>query len=165
MTNRMMIQLTINGGRYEREVEANRTLLRFLREDLGFSGTKEGCGAGECGACTVFFNGKTVNACMVLAVEADGAAIQTIEGEVKDGKLSAIQEAFDRNHGLQCGYCTSGMVLSVRELLERNPQPTEAEIKDGLEGNFCRCTGYQQIIEAVLDASGQLPKKGGLHHA
>ena len=161
----MKIQLTVNGGVYTRDVEENRTLLRFLREDLGFTGTKEGCGAGECGACTVFFNGKTVNACMVLAVEADGAIVETIEGEVKDGRLSAVQEAFDHNHGLQCGFCTSGMVLSVRELLHRNPHPTEHDIREGLEGNFCRCTGYQQIVEAVLDASGQLKKKGELHHA
>ncbi len=161
----MKIQLTVNGSRYEKDVEENRTLLRFLREDLGFTGTKEGCGAGECGACTVFFNGKTVNACMVLAVEADGGSVETIEGEVKDGKFSVIQEAFDRNHGLQCGFCTAGMILSVKELLHRNPKPTEDQIKDGLEGNFCRCTGYTQIIESVLDASGQLPKKGELHHA
>jgi aerobic-type carbon monoxide dehydrogenase small subunit (CoxS/CutS family) len=160
----MKIQLTVNGGVYSRDVEENRTLLRFLREDLGFTGTKEGCGAGECGACTVFFNGKTVNACMVLAVEADGAVVDTIEGEVKDGQLSAVQQAFDHNHGLQCGFCTSGMVLSVKELLHRNPHPTEHEIRDGLEGNFCRCTGYQQIVESVLEASGQ-PKKGELRHA
>jgi carbon-monoxide dehydrogenase small subunit len=152
----MRIRVTVNGDVYEREVEENRSLLRFLREDLGLTGTKEGCGAGECGACTVFFKGKTVNACMVLAVEADGSEIETIEGEAENGKLSAIQAAFDRHHAIQCGFCTGGMVMSVRELLRRNPKPSVDQIKEGIEGNFCRCTGYQQIIEAVLDASGQL---------
>ena len=148
-------------------MEEHKTLLRFLREDLGFTGTKEGCGAGECGACTVFLDGKTVNSCMVLAVEADGSTVETIEGEAKEGKLSAIQEAFDRHHAVQCGFCTGGMVMSVRELLQRTPKPTVDQIKEGIEGNFCRCTGYQQIIEAVLDASGQaeLANKGGLKHA
>jgi aerobic-type carbon monoxide dehydrogenase small subunit (CoxS/CutS family) len=142
-----------------------RTLLRFLREDLGLTGTKEGCGAGECGACTVFLDGKTVNSCMVLAVEADGSVIDTIEGEAKDGTLSPIQEAFDKHHAVQCGYCTSGMIMSVKELLYRNPKPNPEEIKEGIEGNFCRCTGYQQIVEAVLDVSGQKPEKGELKHA
>lgn len=170
----MKIRVTVNGGAYERDVEENRTLLRFLREDLGLTGTKEGCGAGECGACTVFLNGKTVNSCMVLAVEADGAEVETIEGEAEGGKLSVIQAAFDRHHAIQCGYCTSGMVMSVRELLKANPKPSVDQIKAGIEGNFCRCTGYQQIIEAVLDASGQLgpeagqpaaQKQGELHYA
>ena len=159
------ISLTVNGSRYEREVEENRTLLRFLREDLGLTGTKEGCGAGECGACTVFLDGLTVNSCMVLAVEADGRKVETIEGEARDGKLSPIQEAFRDNHAVQCGFCTSGMIMSTRELLQRNPKPSVEEIKEGIEGNFCRCTGYQQIVEAVLDASGQLKEKGGLRHA
>jgi carbon-monoxide dehydrogenase small subunit len=158
------ISLTVNGRRYERDVEENRTLLRFLRKDLGLTGTKEGCGAGECGACTVFMDGLTVNSCMVLAVEADGRNIETIEGEAADGALSGLQEAFLRHHAVQCGFCTSGMILSARELLRRNPKPSVAEIKEGLEGNFCRCTGYQQIIEAVLDASGQSGKEGGLRH-
>jgi carbon-monoxide dehydrogenase small subunit len=163
----MKIRVMVNGGAYERDVEAHRTLLRFLREDLGLTGTKEGCGAGECGACTVFLNGKTVNSCMVLAVEADGAEVETIEGEAEDGRLSAIQAAFDRHHAIQCGYCTGGMVMSVRELLRKNPKPSIAQIKEGIEGNFCRCTGYQQIIEAVLDVSGQLTpaNKGELKYA
>jgi len=161
------IKVSVNGQAYEREVEENRTLLAFLREELGLTGTKEGCGAGECGACTVFLDGKTVNSCMVLAVETDGASVETIEGEAKGGKLSAIQEAFDRHHAIQCGYCTGGMVLSVRELLRRNPKPSVDEIKEGIEGNFCRCTGYRQIIEAVLDVSGQLGpgEEGRLEHA
>ena len=163
----MKIRVTVNGRPYDRDVEDHATLLDFLREDLGLTGTKEGCGAGECGACTVFLDGKTVNSCMVLAVEADGANVETIEGEAKDGKLSAIQEAFDRHHAVQCGYCTGGMVMSVRELLQRTPKPTVEQIKEGIEGNFCRCTGYQQIIEAVLEASGQaeLANKEGLKHA
>jgi len=162
----MRISVKVNGGTYAREVAGHLTLLRFLREDLGFTGTKEGCGAGECGACTVIMDGKTVNSCMVLAIEADGSVIETIEGEARAGKLSAIQEAFDRHHAVQCGYCTGGMIMSVRDLLVRNPKPTVDEIKEGIEGNFCRCTGYQQIIEAVLDASGQtVPAEGRLEHA
>jgi len=152
----MKIVATVNGHVYEREIEAHWTLLRFLRDSVGLTGTKEGCAAGECGACTVILNGKTVNSCLVLAAEADGAVLDTIEGEAKSGELSTIQSAFARHHAVQCGFCTGGMVMSVRDLLERNPKPTVAEIKDGIEGNFCRCTGYQQIIEAVLDASGQL---------
>ncbi len=161
----MKIKLTINGQEYERDVEENRTLLHFLREELGFTGTKEGCGAGECGACTVFLDGQTVNSCMVLAVEADGSRVETIEGEAKDGKLSDIQEAFHEHQAVQCGYCTAGMVMSVRELIQRNPKPTVEEIKTGIEGNFCRCTGYEQIIEAVQDVTGQLKQKGELKHA
>lgn len=159
------IRLTINGNIYERDVADNRTLLHFLREDLGLIGTKEGCGAGECGACTVFLDGLTVNSCMVLAVEADGRSVETIEGEAVGGKLSKIQAAFEKHQAVQCGFCTAGMIMSVRELLQRNPKPTVDEIKEGIEGNFCRCTGYQQIIEAVLDVSGQLEGKGELRHA
>jgi aerobic-type carbon monoxide dehydrogenase small subunit (CoxS/CutS family) len=162
----MKISVEVNGRRYERDVPAHHTLLRFLREDLELTGTKDGCSAGECGACTVVLDGKTVNSCMVLAVEVDGAVVETIEGEAVDGELSAIQAAFARNHAVQCGYCTGGMVMSVRDLLRRNPTPTVDEIKDGIEGNLCRCTGYQQIIEAVLDVSGQLAgaTKGELRH-
>ncbi|HET7839181.1 MAG TPA: (2Fe-2S)-binding protein [Rectinemataceae bacterium] len=158
------VNVNVNGRQYQREVEPTKTLLRFLREDLGLTGTKEGCGAGECGACTVFLDGHTVNSCMVLAAELDGRSVETIEGEAKEGILSDIQAAFDRHHAIQCGYCSAGMVLSVRELLKRNPKPTVDQIKEGIEGNFCRCTGYQQIIEAVLDVSGQLERKGELHY-
>lgn len=161
----MMISVMINGQAYEREVAGHRTLLHFLREDIGLTGTKEGCGAGECGACTVCLDGLAVNACVVLAVEVDGRTIETIEGEAKNGKLSTIQEAFNRHHAVQCGFCTGGMIMSVHALLARNARPTVEEIKAGLEGNFCRCTGYQQIIEAALDASGQLTEKGGLKYA
>lgn len=159
------IEVKVNGKAYVRDVAEHQNLLHFLREDLGLIGTKEGCGAGECGACTVFFDGRTVNACMVLAVEADGREVETIEGEADEGKLSRIQEAFHKHHAVQCGFCSAGMILSTRELLKDNPKPTVEEIKDGIEGNFCRCTGYQQIIEAVLDASGQSDKKGELKHA
>jgi aerobic-type carbon monoxide dehydrogenase small subunit (CoxS/CutS family) len=160
----MRIRLTVNGQAFEREAADHRSLLHFIREDLGLYGTKEGCGAGECGACTIMLNGRLVNSCMVLAVEADGAVIETIEGEAGQGKLSVIQQAFERHHAVQCGFCTPGMIMSVRELLARNPRPSVQEIKQGLEGNFCRCTGYRQIIEAVLDASGQLGEKGELRH-
>jgi len=161
----MKIRLTINSQVYERDVAENRTLLRFIREDVGLTGTKEGCGAGECGACTVYMNGKTVNSCIVLAVEADGAVIETIEGEAVDGMLSKLQESFDRNHAVQCGFCTPGMLISAKELIHNHPKPTVEQIKEGLEGNLCRCTGYQQIIEAVLDATGQLTRKEGLEYA
>lgn len=151
----MRVKVIVNGKNYVREVPDNRNLLHFIREDLGLTGTKEGCGAGECGACTVIMNGKPVNACLILAAEADGAKIETIEGENEKGRLSRLQQAFHRNHAVQCGFCTPGMIMSVKSLLERNPKPTESEIKHAIEGNFCRCTGYKQIIEAVLDASGQ----------
>ena len=160
----MKIRMKINGQVYERTVDESRTLLHFIREDCGLTGTKEGCGMGECGACTVFLDGKTVNSCLVLAAEADGKTVETIEGEAKNGKLSKLQESFARHNAVQCGFCTPGMVLSAKELLSHNPKPTVPEIKEALEGNFCRCTGYQQIIEAVLDASGQLESKGGKRH-
>lgn len=161
----MKISLTVNGKLYERDVVESKNLLHFIREDLGLTGTKEGCGAGECGACTVIMDGKTVNSCLILAVEADGTSIETIEGEAKNGELSDLQAAFKRNHAVQCGFCTPGMIMSSRALLEKNPKPTVDEIKHAIEGNFCRCTGYTQIIEAVLDASGQLKKKEGLKRA
>ena len=162
----MWMSVEVNGHIYEREVVEHWTLLRFLREDLQLTGTKDGCSAGECGACTVMLNGEAVNSCMVLAAEVDGATIETIESEAVNGELSEIQAAFARNYAVQCGYCTAGMVMSVRELLRLNPKPTVAEIKEGIEGNLCRCTGYQQIIEAVLDVSGQITNetRGGLRY-
>ena len=160
------IKLVVNGRSYTREVAEHHTLLRFLREDLGLTGTKEGCGMGECGACTIIMNGRAVNSCMVLAVEAEGATIETVEGEAPNTGLSDIQAAFERNHAVQCGFCTPGMVMSVKELVRENPKPTDEEIKEAIEGNFCRCTGYTQIIEAVRDLTGRDPTagEGGLKH-
>lgn len=161
----MKISLTVNGKKYLRDVAPTKNLLHFIREDLGLTGTKEGCGAGECGACTVIMDGKTVNSCLILAVEVDGCELRTIEGEAKNGKLSKIQQSFHQNHAVQCGFCTPGMIMSTRALLDNNAKPTLEEIKEAIVGNFCRCTGYQQIIEAIQDASGQLEKKEGLKRA
>ena len=162
----MMVRITVrvNGKEYTREVVESRTLLHFLREDLSLTGTKEGCGAGECGACTVILDGQAVNSCLILAAETDGSTIETIEGEAKNGKLSRMQEAFHNHHAVQCGFCTPGMIMTIKDLLRRKPKPSRDEIIDGIEGNFCRCTGYEQIIEAVLDATGQLGKKEGLRY-
>jgi carbon-monoxide dehydrogenase small subunit len=153
----MRVRVTVNGGLYERDVSDHRTLLHFLREDLGLTGTKEGCGAGECGACSVILDGKVVNSCLVLAAEVDGCAVETIEGEAKDGELSQLQQAFDRGHAVQCGFCTPGMIMVARDLLRRIPQPTREQVVEGIEGNFCRCTGYLQIVESILDASARGP--------
>lgn len=162
----MHVKVTINNELYERDVPEYRTLLEFLRTDIGATGTKEGCAAGECGACTVILNGQAVNSCMVIAAEADGAVIDTIEGETDGIELSDVQAAFIRNHAVQCGFCTPGMIMSIKDLLKDHPKPTVEQIKSRLEGNFCRCTGYEQIIEAVLDATGQLNEenKGVLRH-
>ena len=161
----MKITLTINKKKYTREVEPNKNLLHFIRQDIGLTGSKEGCGAGECGACTVIMNGQTVNSCLVLAIECDGSKIETIEGEANKGKLSKLQAAFHKNHGVQCGFCTPGMIMSAKALLSKNTKPSVEEIKEAIEGNFCRCTGYSQIIESIQDASGQLKKKGELKRA
>lgn len=151
------ISFTINGEVKEIEVEPNKTLLKMLREDLDLIGAKEGCGAGECGACTVLVDNEPVNSCLMLAVEVEGKEILTIEG-LSDGiNLDPIQESFINHNALQCGYCTPGMVMSAKALLNRNPHPTEKDIKEALAGNLCRCTGYQRIIDAVLD----IAKKGG----
>lgn len=151
----MTIQVTVNGLSYVRDVLESKTLLHFLREDLGLTGTKEGCGAGECGACTVLLNGRAVNSCLVLAVEADNAYIETIEGEASDGEASRLQKAFLKHHAVQCGFCTAGMIMAAREIIHAFPKPTVEQIRQGLSGNLCRCTGYQQIIEAILDVTGQ----------
>lgn len=143
------INLTVNGQQETMRVPAGMTLLELLRERLYLTGAKEGCGVGECGACTVLLDGKAVNSCLVLAVEADGREVRTIEGEVKDGKLSELQQAFIEEGAIQCGFCTPGMVMSVRGLLLRNPDPSEEEIVEALAGNLCRCTGYEAIIAAV----------------
>ena len=152
----MRIRVTINGELHERDVSDHRTLLHFLREDLGLTGTKEGCGAGECGACSVILDGRIVNSCLVLAAEVDGSEIETIEGEAKDGELSELQQAFDRGHAVQCGFCTPGMIMVAKDLLRRISNPTREQVIEGIEGNFCRCTGYLQIVEAILDASARM---------
>ena len=143
------ITLTVNGSRERATVPSNMTLLTLLRDVLVLTGTKNGCAAGECGACTVLMNGEPVNACMVLAVEADEAEIITVEGLARDGRLDVIQQAFVDLTGVQCGFCTPGMLISARALLNRNLHPTEVEIKHALRGNLCRCTGYARIVEAV----------------
>ena len=147
------IRVKVNGEDRELKVRPSATLLEMIREDLGLTGTKEGCGEGECGACTVILDGKATNACIVLAVEADGREITTIEGLAVDGQLHPIQEAFVETGGLQCGFCTPGMILSTKVLLDANANPTDEEIRKGLEGNFCRCTGYTKIVESVKVAA------------
>ena len=147
------IRITVNGKLYELSVRPHATLLEVIREDLGFTGTKEGCGVGECGACTVIMNGKSVNACLVLAPEADGKEITTVEGLAQGEKLDPIQQAFYEIGGLQCGFCTPGMIMSTKALLAETPEPTDQEMRKGLEGNFCRCTGYTKIFESVREAS------------
>lgn len=147
------INLTVNGSTEVIDVPSNMTLLQALREKLALTGTKNGCAAGECGACTVIMNGEPVNSCMVLAVECEGAKITTVEGLAKNGKLDPIQEAIIETGGVQCGFCTPGVLISARALLDRNPQPTEAQIRDALVGNLCRCTGYARIVQAVQKAA------------
>ncbi len=143
------VRFTVNGELCEIEVPGNRTLLDVIRGELGLTGTKEGCGSGECGACTVLLDGEPVNACLVLALQAEGKEITTIEGLSKGGPLHPIQEAFISHGAIQCGFCTPGMILSAKALLDRNPEPEEMEIREALTGNLCRCTGYQKIVEAI----------------
>lgn len=149
------IKLTINGEFEQVDVPANITLLQMLRDKLALTGTKNGCNAGECGACTVMLNGEPVNSCMVLAVECDGATIVTVEGLANDGVLDPIQETIIEHNGVQCGFCTPGILIASRALLNRNPQPGEEEIREALVGNLCRCTGYLRIIDAVKDAAAR----------
>ena len=149
----MDISVTVNGEHYERSVEPRRLLVHFLREDLGLTGTHIGCETTVCGACTVMLEGRTVKSCTVLAVQADGKEITTIEGMASNGELHAVQEAFWNEHGLQCGFCTPGMIMSVDQLLNDNPSPTRDDIRHGIEGNLCRCTGYQHIVNAVEAAA------------
>ena len=148
------IHLVVNGMCCELEVEPHQTLLEILRDSLGLMGTKEGCGGeGECGACTVIFNGKAVTSCLILAIQADGGEVITIEGLAQDGSLDPVQEAFVENGAVQCGFCTPGMVMSAKALLMHNPGPSENEIREALAGNLCRCTGYAKIIKAVQSAA------------
>lgn len=150
------VAMTVNGTSVEGEVEGRTLLVEFLRNDLSLTGTHVGCDTSQCGACTVHVNGRSVKACTMFAAEADGAQITTIEGMSNpDGSLGTIQQAFQDHHGLQCGFCTPGMVMSAAALLKDTPKPTEAEVRAFLEGNLCRCTGYHNIVKAILAASGQ----------
>ena len=150
------ITLNINNQAYELLVEAERTLLEVLREDLGLTGTKCGCNVGDCGACTVIMDGKPVNSCLVLAVRAQGADIQTVEGLAAQGRaprqLHPLQESFLKNGASQCGFCTPGMLMSAKALLDQNPRPSEQEVRTAISGNICRCTGYKKIVEAIRDS-------------
>jgi aerobic carbon-monoxide dehydrogenase small subunit len=152
------INITVNGGSEEVIVQSNMTLMRMLRESLALTGTKNGCSAGECGACTVLLNGEPVNSCMVLAVECDGAEVVTVEGLSHEKQLAPVQEALVQEGGVQCGFCTPGILISTHALLERNPSPGESEIREALVGNLCRCTGYVRIVEGVKKAA-----KGASH--
>ena len=149
------IEITVNDVMHEVGVQPWDTLLDVIRDKLGLTGTKESCGLGECGACTVIMNGKTVNSCLVLAVEADGKQVTTIEGLARGEKLHPIQQAFVDEGGLQCGFCTPGMIMSAKAMLDENPNPTEDEIKRGISGNFCRCTGYTKIIKSIQTAASK----------
>ena len=145
--------MTVNGTTYTNDVEPRTLLVHYLRENLRLTGTHVGCDTSSCGACTIIVNGETVKSCTLLAVQCEGAEIKTIEGMATNGKLHPIQESFREKHGLQCGFCTPGMIMSSWQLLERNPNPSEDEIRHALEGNFCRCTGYHNIVNAVQDAA------------
>lgn len=154
-TTSRTVTAQVNGVTYERDVPASQLLVHFIREELDLTGTHIGCDTGNCGACTVHVNGEPVKSCMMLAVQADGATIATVEGLAgADGELSPLQKAFSHAHALQCGYCTPGMLMSAQALLDRNPRPTDAEVRIALQGNICRCTGYWNILEAVQEAAG-----------
>jgi carbon-monoxide dehydrogenase small subunit len=144
-----LITLTVNGNKYEIAIEPRQSLLQVLREDLHLTGTKEGCSEGECGACTVFLDGQTVDSCLIFALEANGRAVVTIEGLATGETLHPLQKALAEYGGVQCGFCTPGMILAAKALLDSNPHPTEADIRQGIAGNLCRCTGYVKIVEAI----------------
>jgi aerobic carbon-monoxide dehydrogenase small subunit len=149
----MQVSMTVNGTAQSHEVEPRLLLVHYLREVVGLTGTNVGCDTSSCGACTIHIDGESVKSCTVLAAQADGATITTIEGLASDGTLHPMQEAFRQNHGLQCGFCTPGMVMAATSFLNENPNPSEAEVREGLEGNLCRCTGYHNIVQAVLAAA------------
>ena len=149
----MEVSMTVNGTTYTNDVEPRTLLVHYLRENLRLTGTHVGCDTSSCGACTIIANGETVKSCTLLAVQCEGVEIKTIEGMATNGQLHPIQESFREKHGLQCGFCTPGMIMSSWQLLERNPNPSEDEIRHALEGNFCRCTGYHNIVNAVQDAA------------
>jgi len=156
MASKQQVKITINGRPSEALVEPRTLLVHFIRESAGLTGTHVGCDTSNCGACTVILNGKTVKSCTVFAVQANGAEITTVEGLMKDGQLHPLQEGFKQEHGLQCGFCTPGMLMSSLALLQKNPKPTENDIRWGISGNLCRCTGYQNIVKAVQYAAGKL---------
>ena len=156
----MEISVKVNNKEYTRDVEPRILLVDFLRDGLGLTGTNIGCDTSQCGACTVHLNGEAVKSCTVLAVQADGSQVTTIEGLAKNGELHPMQSAFWENHGLQCGYCTPGMIMAAVKLVENNPGLDETGIRNGLEGNICRCTGYQNIVKAVQDAAGAMAQGG-----
>jgi carbon-monoxide dehydrogenase small subunit len=150
----MKVSVTVNGVAYEHDVEPRLLLVHHLRENVGLTGTNVGCDTTSCGACTVLLDGESVKSCTMLAVQADGASLTTIEGMARDGELHPIQKAFQEHHGLQCGFCTPGMVMAIASFLDEHPNPTEAEVRLGLEGNLCRCTGYHNIVQAALAVAG-----------
>lgn len=154
------ISVTVNGVTHQADVEARQLLVHFLREALGLTGTHVGCDTSQCGACTIHLNGRAVKSCTIFAVQANGAKITTVEGLASDGTLHPVQQGFQEKHGLQCGYCTPGMIMTATHLLQRNPNPTDAEIKHALAGNLCRCTGYINIVKAIRWAADQM---GGEH--
>jgi len=153
------IVLNVNGTNYKLNIEPRRTLVEVLRDSLGLTGTKKSCNEGECGACTVLMDGKPVASCLVLAIDAQGKEIVTIEGLAEGEKLHPIQEAFLKNGGIQCGFCTPGMVMSAKALLDENPTPTSTEVRKAISGNLCRCTGYQQIVDSIMAASKMMGEK------
>ena len=160
MAKKELIKLKINGAEREAAAEPRMLLVHFIREQLGLTGTHVGCDTSNCGACTVMMNGKTVKSCTMFAVQADGAEVMTVEGLPGNGALHPLQEGFKEEHGLQCGFCTPGMLMSSYALLKKNPNPTEAEIRWGISGNLCRCTGYQNIVKAVQFASKKMAQGG-----
>jgi carbon-monoxide dehydrogenase small subunit len=159
MSGKVSISVTVNGRRYDREVEPRQLLVQFIREELVLTGTHIGCDTSYCGACTVLFNGEPVKSCTMLAVQADGGEVTTVEGLAQGGNLHPLQESFSEHHALQCGYCTPGMLMSAKHLLDTNPNPSAEEIRKGIQGNLCRCTGYNNIFTAIADAAGKL--RGG----
>ncbi|MGI8755669.1 MAG: (2Fe-2S)-binding protein [Acidimicrobiales bacterium] len=158
----MQIHVTVNGNEHDTDVEPRLLLVHYLRDALGLTGTNVGCDTSSCGACTVHLDGEAVKSCTVLAVQADGTEITTIEGMATDGELHPMQEAFRQCHGLQCGYCTPGMVMAATSLLAEHPDPSESEVREGLEGNLCRCTGYQNIVASVLSCAAREKQEVGV---
>lgn len=159
----MIIEFTLNGEKYKKNADPGKRLVDFLREDMGLTGTKEGCGEGECGACTVVLDGRAVHSCLVLAGQINGKRLLTVEGLARGGELSPLQKAFIEHGAIQCGYCTPGMLMSSAALLAENPSPTGDEVRTALAGNICRCGDYSAIIDAVLDAAERYRKEGGIN--